>query len=127
VQADDWLGAGIDFGSGNLETTIRAALKLSPQVPLHSEKTQLHLVLHIYSSEGQPVYHTRAQIPCADCFTHPVKPFLRWNLRSLDGRLAGNGAYIARILYRVSYDGQTVYFANQTENWGILRRNHGKP
>lgn len=148
ITSQDWLGIGMDFGSANLAATIQSKLSGAQRFQtIDPAKIQWALDLRVYSNDGQPIHRSHLQITCADprfapmnpspitagnCLEHPSKVFLRWNLRSQNGRLAANGVYIAQISSQITYNGALIHAVSPSMEegrafWGILRRTHGTP
>lgn len=147
VAPADWLGIGLDYGSTSLAATIQGRIdaNFTGEKP-DPAKLDWHTELWIYTNDGQPVHHSRIHVSCADprfansiqtsqpgnCFEFPSRVYLRWNLRTLGGKVAATGAYIARVGSRMTYQGQTIYSISPespggTVIWGIERNTHGSP
>lgn len=133
-----WLGAGMYLGSSELAYSIQTSFTDNERYTAPDpSKAIWQLELWIYALDGQLVNRSRMQVACNDarfvgnCFTNPQNAYLRWNLRSSDGRAVGTGAYLARIASRLLYDGHTIHYTTPmspdgTQTWGVMRRSHGK-
>lgn len=133
-----WLGAGMLFGSPELAYSIQTSFTDNERYTAPDpSKTWWQLELWIYSLDGQLVNRSRMQVACNDvrfvgnCFANPQNAYLRWNLRSSEGRAVGTGAYLARIASRLLYDGHTIHYTTPmspggTQTWGVMRHSNGK-
>lgn len=80
--------------------------------------------LKVFTNLGAYVGGASNKIKCSDpafegnCFEHAKKMYLRWNMRSSEGRKVGVGVYVAQFKINV-YGAKESFKVERIYNWGI--------
>lgn len=92
------------------------------ELDLHS--AGLYWELYVYTNLGAYVASAKGEIKCDDdsfggnCFENQNRLYLRWNMRSEEGRKVGVGIYVAKFQIKV-YGAKESYETYRIFNWGI--------
>jgi hypothetical protein len=84
----------------------------------------LYWELYVYTNLGAYVASAKGEIKCDDdsfggnCFENQNRLYLRWNMRSEEGRKVGVGVYVAKFMIKV-YGARESYETYRVFNWGI--------
>lgn len=139
------LGVAMDLGSIDLKHSVQRTLKenryadnetiLVEDIEVDLSKIQVRMDLTIFTNLSGYVAKHSERVTCDDyrfhvaptqgitgnCIENPQQVFLRWNYKSADGRWAGTGAYVAKYLALVEYDGLVIYKNESIKTWGLMR------
>ena len=80
--------------------------------------------LKVFTNLGAYVGGASNKIKCSDkafegnCFEHAKKMYVRWNMRSSEGRKVGVGVYVAQFKINV-YGAKNSFKVERIYNWGI--------
>ena len=80
--------------------------------------------LKVFTNLGAYVGGASNKIKCSDkafegnCFEHAKKMYVRWNMRSSEGRKVGVGVYVAQFKINV-YGAKDNFKVERIYNWGI--------
>ena len=80
--------------------------------------------LKVFTNLGSYVGGASNKLKCSDpafegnCFEHAKKLYLRWNMRSSEGRKVGVGVYVAQFKINV-YGAKNSFKVERIYNWGI--------
>lgn len=91
---------------------------------LDLDEVGLHWSMDVYTNLGTFVASDGGTINCDDkgfegnCFEHAKRLYLRWNLRSNDGRKVGVGAYLVQFELKV-YGKKHSYKYDKIFKWGV--------
>ena len=126
------LGVLMDIGF----STIMKKNSKGEQVP-DMKDIGLHWELYVYTNLGAYVGHASGSIACDDdffksegskegnCLDNPDKLYVRWNMRSDDGRRVGVGLYLAKFKVKV-YGAKEDFKIERIFRWGISAKNAKK-
>ena len=96
----------------------------SAEGELDLDKVGLRWSMEIYTNTGSFVASASHKILCSDkdfegnCFENSKRLYLRWNLRSNQGRKAGVGVYLAQFHLKV-YGEKNSYTYDKIFKWGV--------
>ena len=113
------LGVLMDIGYA----TIMGKDEKGQAVP-NMEDIGLHWELYVYTNIGNYVGGASGSIACDDpffdgnCLENPDKLYVRWNMRSKDGRRVGAGVYLAKFRIKV-YGAKDDFKVERIFRWGI--------
>lgn len=91
---------------------------------LDLENSGLVWELYVYTNMGVYVGSASGKIACDDeffegnCFENPDKLYVRWNMRSDDGRKVGVGVYLAKFKVKV-FGAKEEFLIERVFRWGI--------
>lgn len=91
---------------------------------LDIDKIGLKWELYVYTNLGAYVGHASGKIDCDDpffdgnCLENPDKLYVRWNMRSDNGRKVGVGLYLAKFNIRV-YGAEEDFKVERVFRWGV--------
>lgn len=91
---------------------------------LDLEHSGLVWELYVYTNMGLYVGSASGKISCDDeffngnCFENPDKLYVRWNMRSDDGRKVGVGVYLAKFKVKV-FGAKEEFLIERVFRWGI--------
>ncbi len=91
---------------------------------LDLSKIGMEWEMHVYTNLGGFVANSHSSIRCDDsafdgnCFDNPKRIYLRWNLRSDEGRKVGVGVYVAKFYLKV-YGEKESYTYERIFKWGV--------
>lgn len=97
---------------------------------LDLENIGLTWELDVFTNLGGFVAHASSTIKCNDksfgenCFENPRKLYLRWNMRSDNGRKVGVGAYVAQLKVKV-FGAKKPFKVERIYSWGIRAGSDG--
>ncbi|WP_143160203.1 hypothetical protein [Fibrobacter sp. UWEL] len=95
---------------------------------LDLENSGLVWELYVYTNMGLYVGSASGKISCDDeffdgnCFENPDKLYVRWNMRSDDGRRVGVGVYLAKFKVKV-FGAKEEFLIERVFRWGITGSN----
>lgn len=84
----------------------------------------------MFTNLGGYVANASGDIRCSDksfggnCFENARKLYLRWNMRSNNGRKVGVGVYVAKLRVKV-YGAKESFRVDRIYNWGIRAGSDG--
>lgn len=119
------LGVLLDVGFATIlkgDTADGATLDL--------ENIGLKWELDVFTNLGGYVANASGKILCNDksfgenCFENPRKLYLRWNMRSNNGRKVGVGAYVAKLKV-VVFGAKETFKVERIYSWGIRAGSDG--
>ncbi len=93
------------------------------------DKIGLTWELYVYTNLGAYVGGASGNIDCNDpffegnCLENPDKLYVRWNMRSDNGRRVGAGIYLAKFKIKV-YGAKDDFKVERIFRWGISSRKH---
>ncbi|SHG37859.1 hypothetical protein SAMN05720766_101340 [Fibrobacter sp. UWH9] len=93
------------------------------------DKIGLKWELYVYTNLGAYVGHASGKIDCDDpffdgnCLENPDKLYVRWNMRSDNGRKVGVGIYLAKFNIRV-YGAEEDFKVERVFRWGVSATKH---
>ncbi len=91
---------------------------------LDLENSGLTWELNVYTNLGVYVGGASGKISCDDsffkgnCFENPDKLYVRWNMRSDDGRRVGVGVYLAKFKVKV-FGAKDEFLIERVFRWGV--------
>ena len=94
-------------------------------VPL--EDIRIEWEVYYFTNLGQFVNSNKGSVSCSDalfkgdCTKNPGKIFLSWDGRSKRGRIAGTGAYVSKLSWKVRLGKEKVGTKDDTRTMGIIR------
>lgn len=107
----------------NFATILKDSLGLD--VP-DFKKISLSMELHVYTNLGSYVGGTADEVKCNDkdffdgnCLENPRKLYVRWNMRSDEGRKVGVGVYLAKFKIKV-YGVEKDLKIERIFRWGVI-------
>lgn len=107
-----------------LDVAFSTIFEDSTKEQLDLSNTGLYWELYVYTNLGAYVASAKGEIKCDDasfgknCFENQNRLYLRWNMRSEEGRKAGVGIYIAKFKIKV-YGAKKTFEKQRIFNWGI--------
>lgn len=119
------LGVLLDIGFSTImksDTAGGAALDL--------DRIGLSWELDVFTNLGAYVASASGNIRCSDksyggnCFENARKLYLRWNMRSNNGRKVGVGVYVAKLRVKV-FGAKESFKVERIYNWGIRAGSDG--
>ena len=91
---------------------------------MNLDKVGLSWELKVFTNLGSYVGGASNKLKCSDevfeynCFEHAKKMYVRWNMRSSEGRKVGVGVYVAQFKINV-YGAKNSFKVERIYNWGI--------
>ncbi|WP_295681561.1 hypothetical protein [uncultured Fibrobacter sp.] len=119
------LGVLLDIGFSTIMKSDTAG-----GAELDLEKIGLRWELDVFTNLGGYVANASGDIRCSDksfgenCFENARKLYLRWNMRSNNGRKVGVGVYVAKLRVKV-YGAKESFKVERIYNWGIRAGSDG--
>ncbi len=126
-QASDQSSLGVLMDVG-FSTIMAKDDSVGLAVP-NMDKIGLTWELYVYTNLGAYVGGASGKIDCDDpffdgnCLENPDKLYVRWNMRSDNGRKVGAGIYLAKFLIKV-YGAKDDFKVERIFRWGISSRKH---
>lgn len=107
---DNW-GLALDVLTAEFINAVKSTLGMKESAKLDLTKLRVQYNMKIYTSLGEYVVGTSADVRGNDKrFEGSAKKlFLKWNLMDGSRHRVGTGAYIANVAVAISYDGNLVY------------------
>ena len=119
------LGVLMDIGFSTIMTEDDSVGTVIPNM----EKIGLSWELYVYTNLGGYVGGASGKIDCDDpffngnCLENPDKLYVRWNMRSDNGRRVGAGIYLAKFKIKV-YGAKDDFKVERIFRWGISSKKH---
>ena len=119
------LGVLLDIGFSTIMKSDTAG-----GAELDLQKIGLHWELDVFTNLGGYVANASGNIRCDDksfggnCFENARKLYLRWNMRSDNGRKVGVGVYVAKLRVKV-FGARESFKVERIYSWGIRAGSDG--
>ena len=119
------LGVLLDIGFSTIMKSDTAG-----GAELDLDEIGLSWELDVFTNLGGYVANASGKIRCSDksfggnCFENARKLYLRWNMRSNNGRKVGVGVYVAKLRVKV-YGAKESFRVDRIYNWGIRAGSDG--
>ncbi len=136
VDADDPIGDEMKKSLGILMDISFATVMgedSSGAESMNLDKVGLSWELKVFTNLGSYVGGASNKLKCSDkdafdgnCFEHAKKMYVRWNMRSSEGRKVGVGVYVAQFKVNV-YGAKNSFKVERIYNWGIRAGKGGIP
>ena len=123
-QHDDLVGFILpgDFGQ-----FVRTDLPKNP-ADIDLASLQLKVYSYYFGDEGSYINNDETIVSCNDvvfngnCMTYHHPILYSWNGLSNEGRKVGNGVFIGKMIYELSYQGEILQLGETIEEFGFYRK-----